>query len=122
MDLPAARLTASDRSMPLRARAPRRPARFDRRTRLTVPLPGTPQTDATTSAAAAPVIALGETYGPLQQFVSQQALEVAMLSMQVDRAKADHNPGLARTLTHMIRDHVLAENAAQDVLARRGEV
>jgi len=59
---------------------------------------------------------------PLQGFVSSQVHEVGMLAQQIDFFKAADRPDVVQTLYHMIRDHVLVSDAAQNVLARRGDV
>jgi len=68
------------------------------------------------------MITLGEFHSPLHEFVSHQAHEITELSMQVDAAKAENRPDVARTLTHLIRDHVLLMDAGRNVLGQRNEV
>jgi hypothetical protein len=59
---------------------------------------------------------------PLQEFVSLNVHEVGELSRQFDVFRANDRPEMAQMLYHMVRDHVLVSDAAQNVLARRGDV
>jgi len=68
------------------------------------------------------LFAAGTIYTGLQGFVSQQAHEVGELSQQIDFFRAADNPDMVMVLYHMIRDHTLVKDAAQNVLARRGDV
>jgi len=68
------------------------------------------------------LVATDKIYTPLQDFVSHQAHEVGELSQQIDFFRGAGNPDAVMTLYHMIRDHVLVKDAAQNVLARRGDV
>ena len=68
------------------------------------------------------LVAADKIYTPLQDFVSHQAYEVGELSQQIDFFRGANNPDAVMTLYHMIRDHVLVKDAAQNVLARRGDV
>jgi len=92
---------------------------------------GTAQEQPQTGAETAPAVAVTERvnlvatdkiYTPLQDFVSHQAHEVGELSQQIDFFRGAGNPDAVMTLYHMIRDHVLVKDAAQNVLARRGDV
>jgi hypothetical protein len=64
----------------------------------------------------------GMTMNPLQEFVSHQNHEVGMLSDQMDAARAAGRKDLVMAMYHMIRDHTLVSDAAQNVLARRGQI
>jgi len=68
------------------------------------------------------LFATDKIYTPLQDFVSHQAHEVGELSQQIDFFRGAGNADAVMTLYHMIRDHVLVKDAAQNVLARRGDV
>jgi hypothetical protein len=59
---------------------------------------------------------------PLHQFLSQQVDEVGMLSDQMDVFRAAKRQDAVMAMYHMIRDHRLVADAAQNVLARRGDV
>jgi hypothetical protein len=59
---------------------------------------------------------------PLQQFVSHQNHEIGMLSRQMDVLKAANRPEAVMAFYHMVRDHTLVSDAAQNVLARRREI
>jgi len=83
--------------------------------------PGTGQTDATGTAQQG-AMAASNGYSPLQQFVSHQVDEVAMLSPQFDAFRAANRQDAVRVLYHMVRDHVLVADAARNLLARRGQV
>jgi len=67
-----------------------------------------------------PMFADTEIHSPLQGFVSHQAHEVGELSQQIPLFRAANRPDAVMALYHMIRDHVLVKDAAQNVLARRG--
>jgi hypothetical protein len=58
---------------------------------------------------------------PLQMFVSQQVDEVGMLGEQMDVFRAAKRQDAVMAMYHMIRDHRLVADAAQNVLARRGD-
>jgi len=79
------------------------------------------QSDATGNAQQG-AMASQNGYSPLQQFVSHQVDEVAMLSPQFDVFRAANRPDAVRALYHMVRDHVLVADAARNLLARRGQV
>jgi len=86
------------------------------------PQPGT-ETDSSVSVTErGNLVATDKIYTPLQDFVSHQAHEVGELSQQIDFFRGVGNPDAVMTLYHMIRDHVLVKDAAQNVLARRGDV
>jgi hypothetical protein len=61
-------------------------------------------------------------HSPMQEFVSHNVHEIGELSRAIDQYQAADRPDLVRVLYHMIRDHVLVSDAAQNVLARRGDV
>jgi len=65
---------------------------------------------------------LAVSLNPLQQFVSHQNHEVGMLSHQMDVLKAANRQDAVMAFYHMIRDHTLVSDAAQNVLARRREI
>ena len=101
------------------------------------PAEGTPQNNGTGTATEAapaatgteqvevterqPLITAGEIHSPLQGFVSHQAHEVGEISQQIDAFRAANRPDAVMAMYHMIRDHVLVKDAAQNVLARRGQ-
>jgi len=68
-------------------------------------------------ATAAPVYS-----SPLQEFASHQVDEIGELSQEVPQFQAAKRPDAVMVLYHMIRDHRLLADAAQNVLARRGDV
>jgi hypothetical protein len=59
---------------------------------------------------------------PLHQFLSQQVGEVGMLGDEMDVFRAAKRQDAVMAMYHMIRDHRLVADAAQNVLARRGDV
>jgi len=59
---------------------------------------------------------------PLQEFLSQQVDEVGMLGEQMDVFRSAKRQDAVMAMYHMIRDHRLVADAAQNVLARRGDV
>jgi len=83
------------------------------------PAPATPAPEA---AAEIDTQGLPITLNPLQEFVSHQAHEVGMLSDQMDVLKAANRQDAVMAFYHMIRDHTLVSDAAQNVLARRREI
>jgi hypothetical protein len=72
--------------------------------------------------ARAPLVAAGTIHTPLQEFVSHQVHEIGELSQQMEIFKTAGRQDMVQALYHMIRDHSLASDAAQNVLARRGDV
>jgi len=81
------------------------------------PVPPASSVPGETGSTAAPVY-----YSPLQEFASHQVDEVGELGRQIDRFRAARRPEAVMALYHMIRDHRLLADAAQNVLARRGDV
>jgi len=61
-------------------------------------------------------------YSPLQQFASQNVDEIGELSNQLTQFRAANRPDAVMVLYHMIRDHRLAADAAENILARRGDI
>jgi len=59
---------------------------------------------------------------PLHVFMSQQVDEVGTLGDQMDVFRAAKRQDAVMAIYHMIRDHRLVADAAQNVLARRGDV
>jgi hypothetical protein len=64
----------------------------------------------------------GMTLNPLQEFVSHQNHEIGMLAEQMDTFRAADRNDVVMAMYHMIRDHTLVSDAAQNVLARRGDI
>jgi len=58
---------------------------------------------------------------PLQEFASKNVDEVGELASQLNQFRAANRPDAVMVLYHMIRDHRLAADAAQNILARRGD-
>jgi hypothetical protein len=85
------------------------------------PLPDQP-TPATEAGSQIDTEGLSVNLNPLQEFVSHQNHEVGMLSRQMDILKAANRPEAVMAFYHMIRDHTLVSDAAQNVLARRREI
>jgi len=86
------------------------------------PQPGTEAASSVSVTERGSLVATDKIYTTLQDFVSHQAHEVGELSQQIDFFRGAGNPDAVMTLYHMIRDHVLVKDAAQNVLARRGDV
>jgi len=59
---------------------------------------------------------------PLHVFMSKQVDEVGMLGDQMDVFRTAKRQDAVMAMYHMIRDHRLVADAAQNVLARRGDV
>jgi hypothetical protein len=59
---------------------------------------------------------------PLQQFVSDNVNEVGTLAREMDALRAAGRKDAVMAAYHMIRDHTLVANAAQNVLAQRNQV
>jgi hypothetical protein len=85
------------------------------------------QPNAAPPAQPAPGVTPGAAPGeskmtPLQAFASQQVEEVGTLARQMDAFRAAKRTDAVMAMYHMIRDHALIANAAQNVLARRREI
>jgi len=59
---------------------------------------------------------------PLNEFLNHQVEEVGMLGDQMEVFRAAKRRDAVMAMYHMIRDHRLVADAAQNVLARRGDV
>ncbi len=91
------------------------------------PVPANPDTP--NSAPPRPGAAPGPNAGamamaasPLREFVGHQVGEIGSLSQQMDQFRMAKRPEVVLAMYHMIRDHRLVADAAQNVLARRGDV
>jgi hypothetical protein len=82
----------------------------------------TAQTESGAMTGLQPLWSTDTIHTPLQGFVSTQVHEVGELAQQIDFFKAADRPDVVQTLYHMVRDHVLVSDAAQNVLAQRGDV
>jgi hypothetical protein len=81
------------------------------------PAPAPAGTPAQAGTATTPVYA-----SPLQEMVSHQVDEIGELEQQLDQFRAANRPDAVLVTYHMIRDHRLLADAAENVLARRGAV
>lgn len=61
-------------------------------------------------------------YSPLQEFASRNVDEIGELSQELTQMKAAKRSDAVMALYHMIRDHRLLADAAENLLARRGDV